>query len=221
MPPAASIRARSRGLFGLWSKLSGTALPLRLSTARLSPALATMTCRSVTQATQAVQPMLSGSARPFPKDCNSGTLFAVSWSNSSILWKVLMRAAAMSFSLCPSFPTSTGKEHNSLVKCLSTNFATCSPPWPSKTANNAKPRHPAVHAADGRRPTSLSKRRAGVVMCASSMPSRQPCMQLDAHERCKPPSTAPQSESLTVIGFSNAPPIATALDATARRGSLP
>mmetsp|Transcript_43400 Transcript_43400/g.143586 ORF Transcript_43400/g.143586 Transcript_43400/m.143586 type:complete len:234 (+) Transcript_43400:787-1488(+) len=44
VPPAASIRAFSSGLYGLWSSDSGTACPARQSTARESPVFAQTMC---------------------------------------------------------------------------------------------------------------------------------------------------------------------------------
>mmetsp|Transcript_10156 Transcript_10156/g.31802 ORF Transcript_10156/g.31802 Transcript_10156/m.31802 type:complete len:450 (+) Transcript_10156:441-1790(+) len=53
---AASIRAASVGSSGLWSRLSATAVPPRLSTQRLSPQLATVRDWPCTTAATAVQP---------------------------------------------------------------------------------------------------------------------------------------------------------------------
>ena len=56
MPPAARIRAVSAGASGRWSELSSPA-PARVSRhARVSPALAQITCDGVTKTTLAVEP---------------------------------------------------------------------------------------------------------------------------------------------------------------------
>mmetsp|Transcript_23200 Transcript_23200/g.61781 ORF Transcript_23200/g.61781 Transcript_23200/m.61781 type:complete len:335 (-) Transcript_23200:415-1419(-) len=106
-PPAREMRSISRGSSGLWSLERSTAKPPRHSTARLSPAFATIKVSAWTQQTTAVQPMPSGCT---PNRCTkelgpvagsesfiSSHNLDGSLSNSSIRKKAALIAEAMSW----------------------------------------------------------------------------------------------------------------------------
>mmetsp|Transcript_1664 Transcript_1664/g.5681 ORF Transcript_1664/g.5681 Transcript_1664/m.5681 type:complete len:276 (-) Transcript_1664:2-829(-) len=206
-PPAASILRLSVALFGLWSSLRATARPPRQRTARLSPAFATTNWLSVMQQKHAVQPTRSTSTGPprftfpratasghgsFVRACSSGPLVFLSRKSSSMRWKVPTRAASRSLA---AVSCSKGKLQSSSGKCLSQNLATCSPPWPSMTPKSANPRQGPSSGSEGRQ------------MWASSMPTRQPCMQLEAHESPRLPWGGSQLESFRVMGLSSICPM--------------
>mmetsp|Transcript_127101 Transcript_127101/g.359739 ORF Transcript_127101/g.359739 Transcript_127101/m.359739 type:complete len:220 (-) Transcript_127101:207-866(-) len=151
-PPAFAIRLRSVGRFGLWSSDSGTAWRLLESTARLSPAFATTITSGRTRQTTHVQPTQSGFAAI---ECK------FSWGSSSpsissMRWKAAMSAHRLS--LLRPLPISPGR-------CRSQNCATSLPPCPSMTPKAAVSVQP-------------SPSRFAVAKCASSIWTRQPCMQL-------------------------------------------
>mmetsp|Transcript_51611 Transcript_51611/g.142897 ORF Transcript_51611/g.142897 Transcript_51611/m.142897 type:complete len:299 (+) Transcript_51611:247-1143(+) len=163
-PPAFRIRVRSASRSGLWSSDSSTALPSRQSTARLSPALATTSLSWQTQQTTAVQPIQYGSTsrmvnRPCDRARSIGR-FLGSASISSIRTKAARSAPGMSS--LPPRAISPGK-------WSSQKRATCSPPCPSMTAKSAVSPQPSPRSGGSR---------LGLTTCASSIASRQPCMQL-------------------------------------------
>mmetsp|Transcript_51613 Transcript_51613/g.142906 ORF Transcript_51613/g.142906 Transcript_51613/m.142906 type:complete len:203 (+) Transcript_51613:523-1131(+) len=102
-PPARWMRSCSVGRLGLWSSERGTASLLRESTARLSPAFATMITSDRTRQTTHVQPTQSGfTAEGLDPRCTrlllpererrASPLCSSSLSISSIRWKASMRA---------------------------------------------------------------------------------------------------------------------------------
>mmetsp|Transcript_96767 Transcript_96767/g.269043 ORF Transcript_96767/g.269043 Transcript_96767/m.269043 type:complete len:309 (+) Transcript_96767:408-1334(+) len=181
-PPALRILAISPGRLGLWSSDMSMALPPRESTARQSPALATVMASGRTQQTMAVQPTKSactGSTLGAPIDGNvnerSSDKFLGSDSISSMLWKEVVRAVGRS---------SPGCRASSCGRCTSQKRATCSPPWPSKTPKTAVSRQPC---------------RWGMARWASSMRSLHPCMQLTPH-RSPSVGDQPLLDFLSVMG---------------------
>mmetsp|Transcript_11825 Transcript_11825/g.25889 ORF Transcript_11825/g.25889 Transcript_11825/m.25889 type:complete len:247 (-) Transcript_11825:246-986(-) len=124
-PPAESIRSRSRGFTGLWSKERGLAPPGTPMTQRESPALEQMMCLGVTMAVTEVQPLVS---------CPP----VVPWyarMSTSICRKALMSAR----------PSSSGSSsfvmyscHSGVASMMPTIFslaylAAPAPAWPSHT----------------------------------------------------------------------------------------
>mmetsp|Transcript_22003 Transcript_22003/g.63442 ORF Transcript_22003/g.63442 Transcript_22003/m.63442 type:complete len:264 (-) Transcript_22003:92-883(-) len=173
VPPALRILANSEGLLGLWSSDMSTALPPRQRTARQSPALATTTASGLTRQTMAVQPMKSGCTRG-ALEAGASAFSSVrvlgSQSSSSICWKAARRAPT-------TFPL--GCRASSSGSRCSQKRATCSPPWPSMTPKTA---------------VSFQPLRCGIARWASSMRSRQPCMQLT-------PQTRPRDEDRPWLDF--------------------
>mmetsp|Transcript_11614 Transcript_11614/g.26498 ORF Transcript_11614/g.26498 Transcript_11614/m.26498 type:complete len:277 (+) Transcript_11614:265-1095(+) len=155
LPPAWRMRSCSDGRLGLWSSERGTACLLRESTARLSPALATMMTSGRTRQTTQVQPTQSGFTgpdlepiEPPPENWRSASLlWSSSLSISSIRWKADTREERVS-ELEP-LVISPGRYR-------SQKSATSLPPWPSMTPK----------AAVSPQPSPSSEGRA---KCASSI----------------------------------------------------
>mmetsp|Transcript_88940 Transcript_88940/g.247082 ORF Transcript_88940/g.247082 Transcript_88940/m.247082 type:complete len:255 (+) Transcript_88940:380-1144(+) len=170
-PPAFSMRAHSLGRLGLWSSDMSMARPSRQSTARLSPALATTMESGRTQQTTAVQPIKRGSTLRKRGTCLESAfskwMLLGSASSSSMRWNAARSALAMS---------QEGRLAISPGRCSSQKRATCSPPCPSMTAKIAVSLHPL------RWPSGLGGNMRGFAMCASSIASRHPCMQLYPHK---------------------------------------
>mmetsp|Transcript_74002 Transcript_74002/g.228701 ORF Transcript_74002/g.228701 Transcript_74002/m.228701 type:complete len:262 (-) Transcript_74002:1-786(-) len=205
LPPALLMRARSLGRLGLWSSDMSTASPFRHSTARLSPAFATTMESRRTQHTTAVHPMHSGfTCCHFLNALGEGSLdnefssskLAGSASISSMRWKA-SRSARLTSWLEP-LATSSGR-------CRAQKCATFSPPWPSITAKTAVSPHPWSLYPILRAETEEDK--DGTARCASSILSRQPCMQLYPHTRpisCE----APSPDCFSVMGPESSCPMA-------------
>mmetsp|Transcript_80837 Transcript_80837/g.182390 ORF Transcript_80837/g.182390 Transcript_80837/m.182390 type:complete len:244 (+) Transcript_80837:92-823(+) len=124
-PPAPSIRRRSSGLFGFWSTERSMAWPWRLSTARLSPALAHM--RRVLPASR--RSNVTTAVLP-TRSYGCGTADAASRISSSSLWKDLLRAS-------PGSLTSVRKVARIRGSSCTASSETSCPPWPSKTPKRA------------------------------------------------------------------------------------
>mmetsp|Transcript_70440 Transcript_70440/g.199769 ORF Transcript_70440/g.199769 Transcript_70440/m.199769 type:complete len:300 (+) Transcript_70440:486-1385(+) len=194
-PPALRMRSLSAGRLGLWSSESGTAWRERESTARLSPVFATTIASGRTRQTTQVQPTQSGLAacgsgpscsRPPPRDMerkNSPLCFS-SPSFSSMRWKAATSA-----------PRASSAEPLAISggKCLSQNFATSLPPCPSITPKAAVSTQPMPS-------------RAGMAKWASSIWTRQPCIQL--WPQMRPFALAwPSPESFAVTGAESVCPM--------------
>mmetsp|Transcript_23983 Transcript_23983/g.66675 ORF Transcript_23983/g.66675 Transcript_23983/m.66675 type:complete len:276 (+) Transcript_23983:664-1491(+) len=169
IPPAASIRLRSRGDSGLWSLVKGMHSPARHLKTRESPTLATVTEVRDKSATVAVHPMKSSRQRPFGGCgpwCGSVGCMLRLRSSSSMSSKAFFKATLGSSGIAKRLPTRPAI--SSAAAALASR-----PPWPSKTAKSANS-------------SLLSHSTHGTQTTASSIASRQPCISQEANVNQRP-----------------------------------
>eukprot|EP00411_Alexandrium_monilatum_P061152 CAMPEP_0175505408 /NCGR_PEP_ID=MMETSP0096-20121207/8829_1 /TAXON_ID=311494 /ORGANISM="Alexandrium monilatum, Strain CCMP3105" /LENGTH=395 /DNA_ID=CAMNT_0016807495 /DNA_START=100 /DNA_END=1288 /DNA_ORIENTATION=+ len=126
---------------------------------------------------------------PFPGPCFSDKISrscSGERNMSSMVWKPCVKASPKA--LLGGAPPSASRIRRSCLRtssgrCARTNWATSPPPWPSKTPKIEMP--------------SCSSPRSEIVMWASSMFERQPCIALQPHECVE---HAPEADSFSVFG---------------------